>query len=93
MAIQVRLYATLRAITGERSVAVSDSCTTVRELVADLISRWPDLAERLYADSEDDLRAYVAVMVNGRDVRHLNGLDTELSPETELDIFPPVAGG
>ena len=91
MAIEVRLYATLRAITGQRSVAVSESCGSVRELVADLVARWPDLGERLYEG--DALRPYVAVMVDGRDVRHLDGLDTVLDEDSELDIFPPVAGG
>ncbi|SVD26471.1 uncharacterized protein METZ01_LOCUS379325, partial [marine metagenome] len=38
-------------------------------------------------------RPYVAVMVNGRDIRHTGGLETPLEPDAELDIFPPVAGG
>ncbi len=91
MSIDVRLYATLRAISGERRVAVSDACTTVRCVVDDLVRRWPELDERLY--DGDVLRPYVAVMVDGRDIRHLDGLATEITPGSELDIFPPVAGG
>ena len=32
-------------------------------------------------------------MVDGRDIRHIEGLESRLSPNSELDIFPPVAGG
>ena len=91
MAIEVRLYATLRAIAGERSVVVSDDCSTVRCVVDELISRWPDLSERLYEDRE--LRPYIALMVDGRDIRHLEGLATALTASSEIDLFPPVAGG
>ena len=91
MVIEVRLYATLRAIAGERSVAVSDDCSTVRCVVDELISRWPDLDERLYEDRE--LRPYIALIVDGRDIRHLDGLATSISAGTEIDLFPPVAGG
>lgn len=58
----------------------------------ELISRWPELEERLY-DEEREMRPYVAVMVDGRDIRHLGGLATTLDPGSELDVFPPVAGG
>ncbi len=92
MAIEVRLYATLRAIAGQRSVAVSDTCPDVRCVMDDLIARWPELEERLY-DEEREMRPYVAVMVNGRDIRHLEGLATALDAASELDVFPPVAGG
>ena len=91
MSIEVRLYATLRAIAGQRSVTVPEDCTTVRCVIDDLVTRWPELEERVYDDRE--MRPYVAVMVNGRDIRHLEGLDTPITSASELDIFPPVAGG
>jgi sulfur-carrier protein len=92
LVIEVRLYATLRAIAGQRSVAVSGSCTTVRDLLDELVERWPELEDRIY-DEEREMRPYVAVMVDGRDIRHLEGLATALAADSELDVFPPVAGG
>ncbi len=33
-------------------------------------------------------------MVNGRDAPYLpRGLDTPLSPQDSIDVFPPVGGG
>jgi molybdopterin synthase sulfur carrier subunit len=35
----------------------------------------------------------VIIMVNGRDYRHLQGLDTPLHPDDTVTLFPPIAGG
>lgn len=90
--MQVRLYATLRQIVGSRSVTLDPSGSTVRAVIDDLIALHPGLAERIFATDGETLQ-YVAIMVNGRDIRHLDGLDTLVSGDSELDIFPPVAGG
>ena len=89
--MEVRVYATLRPIVGGRSVTLDAPLTTVQGVIDELIQRFPDLEERLL--EEGAIRPYVAVMVNGRDIRHTGGLDTPLEPDAELDIFPPVAGG
>lgn len=90
--MEVRLYATLRQIAGSRSVVLDPSGDTVRDALDDLIGLHPGLSERIL-DTNGGTRQYVAIMVNGRDIRHLNGLDTLVSNDSELDIFPPVAGG
>ena len=89
--MEVRVYATLRPIVGGRSIDVDAGCSTVREVIDHLIAQYPDLHGRLL--DEDGVRQYVAVMVDGRDIRHLDGLDTAVVAGSELDIFPPVAGG
>ncbi|HJN92053.1 MAG TPA: ubiquitin-like small modifier protein 1 [Dehalococcoidia bacterium] len=99
--MEVKVYATLRPIVGGRSVTLepgdsvpASDCaiTTIRDVLHQLIGRFPDLAERLL-DDEGAVRPYVAVMVDGRDIRHTGGLDTPVPPDSQLDIFPPVAGG
>jgi molybdopterin synthase sulfur carrier subunit len=89
--MEVRVYATLRPIVGGRSVTLDAPPATVQDVIDELLRRFPDLEERLIA--EGAMRPYVAVMVNGRDIRHTGGLETVLEPDAELDIFPPVAGG
>jgi len=41
----------------------------------------------------DKVKEMVKILVNGRDVRELRGLETELSDGDCISIFPPVAGG
>ena len=91
--MRVSFYATLRPIVGARSVEIPlAEGATVRELVAALASRWPELSAQLF-DEEGGLSRRVNVFVGGRDIRWLEGVETPLQPGQEVDIFPPVAGG
>ena len=90
--IEARLYATLRAIAGGKSVTFERQPDTVGAALEELSTRFPDLRPGLL-DEDGAVRPFVAVMVDGRDIRHLQGLDTPLEEDATLDIFPPVAGG
>ncbi len=86
----VRIPPTLRTETGgERQVpAVGD---TVRELLDDLISRFPGLRSQLVEDEE--LAPFVNVYVEGEDVRMLDGLDTPVERGSTVILLPAMAGG
>ncbi len=92
--MQVKLYATLRQIAGTRTVDLPDRrAMTVWDLVHELIARYPALGPQLL-DEQGQLWRHVHVMVNGRDAPYLErGMDTALSPDDSLDVFPPVGGG
>jgi MoaD family protein len=64
---------------------------TVGDLLAELGRRYPALRPLLEERRGD--RPYVKVMVNGRLLEQLQGLDTPLGPEDTVGVFPPVAGG
>ncbi len=90
----VRLYATLRPRAGdERLVEVPwSSGDTVREVIDELLRRKPGL-QGYILDEEGRLLPYVNVFLDGRDIRYLNGLETLMDGDTDISIFPPVAGG
>ena len=90
--MEIRFYATLRPLVGGRSVALDDPPDTVAAVLRRLSDAYPRLEEHLLDDAGQVL-PFVAVMVDGRDIRHLEGLQTRISPTSEMDIFPPVAGG
>ena len=90
--MEIRFYATLRPLVGGRSVDLADPPATVAEVLQRLADDYPGLGEQLF-DSGGAVRRFVAIMVNGRDIRHLEGLDSRIPIDAELDIFPPVAGG
>lgn len=91
--MKVSFYATLEPIVGERHVEVSlPEGASVGALVDSLAQRWPGLAEHLF-DEDGALSRRVNIFVDGRNVRWLEGLETQLEPEQSVDIFPPVAGG
>ena len=86
----VRIPPTLRTETGgERQVPASGG--TVRELLDDLMSRFPGLSSQLVED--DDIAPFVNIYVEGEDVRTLEGLDTEVKPGSTVILLPAMAGG
>ena len=86
----IRIPPTLRTETGgERQVPAAGD--TVRELLDDLISRFPGLRSQLVEDEE--LAPFVNVYVEGEDVRTREGLDTELHEDSTVILLPAMAGG
>jgi molybdopterin synthase sulfur carrier subunit len=79
----VRIPPTLRPETGgEREVIAEGS--TVRELLEDLMSRFPTLTGKL---------EYANVYVDGEDIRTRDGYDTSVSPADTVILLPAMAGG
>jgi molybdopterin converting factor small subunit len=86
----VRIPPTLRAETGgERQVSASGA--TVREVLDDLMERFPGLRSQLVEDEE--LAPFVNVYVEGEDVRMLEGLDTPVERGSTVILLPAMAGG
>ena len=87
---KVRIPPTLRGETaGEREVEARGG--TVRELLDDLMSRFPALRGQLLED--DDLAPFVNVYVEGEDVRTKDGLDTPVDEKSQIILLPAMAGG
>ena len=80
---KVRIPPTLREQTGgEREVLAEGE--TVRDLLDDLMSRFPALEEQI---------PFANVYVEGEDVRTLDGLETQVSPGSTVILLPAMAGG
>jgi molybdopterin synthase sulfur carrier subunit len=86
----VRIPPTLRAETnGEREVLAEGG--NVRELLDDLMSRFPALRGQLLENEE--LAPFVNVYVEGEDIRTRDGLATEVSDASTVILLPAMAGG
>ena len=87
---RVRIPPTLRAETaGAREVEARGG--TVRELLDDLMDRFPSLRPQLVED--DEIAPFVNVYVEGEDVRTLDGLDTSVDHGSTVILLPAMAGG
>ena len=86
----VRIPPTLRSETqGAREVEASGG--TVRELLDDLMGRFPALRGQLLKD--DELVPFVNVYVEGEDVRTKDGLETSVEDDSTVVVLPAMAGG
>jgi sulfur-carrier protein len=87
---KVRIPPTLREQTGgERELGAEGD--TVRDLLEDLMGRFPALRAQLVEDG--DLAPFVNVYVEGEDVRTLDGLETEVRADSTVILLPAMAGG
>ncbi len=86
----VRIPPMLRTETGgQREVRAAGG--TVRELLDDLMGRFPGL--RLQLVDDDEIASYVNVYLEGEDVRMLDGLETEVRDGSTVILLPAMAGG
>lgn len=91
MSVQVKLPTILRKhAAGEPRVDADGA--TLRELLADLESRYPGITKNVVTE-DGALHRFVNVYVNDEDVRYLGSLETELKDGDTVSILPAVAGG
>jgi sulfur-carrier protein len=87
---RVRIPPQLRGeVGGAREVPAQGG--TVRELLDDLLDRFPSLRPQLVED--DEIAPFVNVYLEGEDVRTLDGLDTSVDHGSTVILLPAMAGG
>ena len=86
----IRIPPTLRAETGGARQVEAEG-HTVRDLLDDLMSRFPALRGQLTENG--DIAPFVNVYVEGEDVRTLDGLDTPVGEGSTVILLPAMAGG
>ena len=89
----VKFFATYREITKCSSLTVS-APPNILALLTEVSTRFgPAMGAKLLSADGQQLGADAVVLVNGRHIDHLAGLDTPLTEEDVVAIFPLVAGG
>jgi molybdopterin synthase sulfur carrier subunit len=92
MELELRFFATFRATVGQKTIYREfPDGATVGEVLGSLEEEFEGLAGELIEDGE--IRDQLSVLKNGREVLHMEGIDTVLEDGDRLSVFPPVAGG
>lgn len=87
--MKIKLFGGLRQVAGRSQVDAVGS--TVREALEDICAGDEELRAAIF--NGHALHSHVRVLVNGRDSELLQGLQTPLTEDDQVAVFPPIAGG
>ncbi len=92
MKVTVRVFADLVPIIGRKHYVELDDDATVGTLTSK-IAKKAGQKRSGYLGNYRILGGDLAILVNGRNIALLEGLDTPLSDGAEIVFMPPAAGG
>ncbi len=86
----IKVPAVLSDSGGAEKVAV-DGDTVLEAFTSYTEEYGSEIDEKVLGDGE--IKEYINVYVNGRDVRNLQGVDTPTDEDDEIRIIPAASGG
>ncbi|MEI8331207.1 MAG: ubiquitin-like small modifier protein 1 [Methanomicrobiales archaeon] len=92
MMITIKAFASLRSVMQSEIRLEINPESTITDLLDKLETLYPGLSYELYSEP-GVLTPLVNILVNGRNIRHLEDIQTRLEAGDLVAIFPPVAGG
>jgi molybdopterin synthase sulfur carrier subunit len=94
MALIVKFLGSLRHVSRVRELALDyKERFSIGELVNELAEELPELKRSLIDRQLEDPRPNALILVNGREISVLNGLETQLKDGDEIVFVPVVHGG
>jgi adenylyltransferase/sulfurtransferase len=87
----IRIPTPLRAYTGGQS-EVPVNGANIAEVLADLAVQYPAIQPHLFNEG-GDLRPFVNLFVDEKNIRDLQGIDTPVSEGDRVMLVPSIAGG
>ena len=92
--VNVRLLGVFRGLSGKSQISLNLKKPTVRSVVLKLAESLSVEAKRLLVDPElNDPRPNALILVNGKEINVLKGLETELKDGDEVTLIPVSHGG
>ena len=97
MRVNLKLYGVFKSAAGVDAIGVDipDSEPTIRCAISELASRpgCSQLQKLIFAADSADPRSNALILLGGREIGALAGLDTKLKQGDELSLLPIAHGG
>lgn len=93
MQVTVKAFATLRNIMDAKCTEEMQENSTISDLLSTLMEKYPGLSDEIFRDGRRELKDFVNILINGRNISFLDGLDTRLNNGDIIVLFPPAGGG
>ena len=94
LTITVKFIGPLRHVSGTSELALDfQHQVSIRGLMSEITKELPVLTQSLIDQQLKDPRPNVLIIVNGKEIGVLNGLETNLQDDDEVVLVPVVHGG
>ncbi len=91
--LTLKFIGSLRQISGKTQLTVNfQDGMSLKDLITKISLEMPQLDKAL-SDQLNDSRSNALVLINGREISVLNGLETKLNDGDEIVFIPVVHGG
>jgi len=93
--VEVRFLGTFQRLSGKKRFQLKlEEPVTVRKVVTKLTETFSSEFKQVLVDSQlDDPRPNALILVNGKEISALQGLETEVKDAEEIVLVPMVHGG
>jgi len=92
MKVTVKSFATLRDhMDTEFAIEIQESAT-IADLLTGLMEKYPQLRDEIFLEN-GTLKDFVNILLNGRNIAFIKGLDSLISDGDRIALFPPAGGG
>lgn len=96
MAVRVRFFANVRQFMGKDEVTLDLTPSrqyTVKDVLEEIMRSENKDLSTILLESNGESRGTVRVVVNGKEIRSLNGSRTAIHDGDRITIYPLLAGG
>jgi len=94
MVITVRFIGAFRIVSGKNKITIDfEGIVPIREAIKKIIEELPKLKRVLIDPELEDPRPNTLILVNGKEISVLKGLETMLKDGDEMVFVPVVHGG
>ena len=90
--ISIKFLTRFIDITDEKNIQVND-IADIGALIDYLCQKYDKPFKDVLFDDKGDIRDYLKIMLNGEDIRDIDGFDTPLKDGDQIVIFQTIAGG
>lgn len=93
MKVKVKFFALVRELAGTKELEIEGrEGMRINDLLKELANILPEKF-RDYIFEGNEVSRSLIILVNGKGISEMNGLETELKDGDEVALLPPVSGG
>ncbi|MGQ9506270.1 MAG: MoaD/ThiS family protein [Candidatus Bathycorpusculaceae bacterium] len=94
MAVTVNFVGAFRTISGKNKIAIKiEDIVPLKEVIKRIVKKIPNLQRTLMDPELEDPRPNALILVNGKEISVLNGMETLVKDGDEIVLVPVIHGG